>query len=63
VYITKKMVERSVVSKIAKIRSGCYISGYVVIGDSCTIGDNTIIYDRVGVLQNWIFGKECHLLL
>jgi UDP-3-O-[3-hydroxymyristoyl] glucosamine N-acyltransferase len=48
---------RSVISKTAKIGSGCYIGDYTVIGDDCIIGDNTIIGTRVS-LQNCHCGNK-----
>jgi UDP-3-O-[3-hydroxymyristoyl] glucosamine N-acyltransferase len=48
-----------VISKTARIGSGCYIGPFAVVGDRCTIGDNTIIYDRVSIVQDCKVGNNC----
>jgi UDP-3-O-[3-hydroxymyristoyl] glucosamine N-acyltransferase len=54
---TASISARSVISKTAKIGSGCYIGDYTVIGDDCIIGDNTMIGTRVS-LQNCHCGNK-----
>jgi UDP-3-O-[3-hydroxymyristoyl] glucosamine N-acyltransferase len=49
----------AVISRSAKIGSGCYIGDYSVIGENCKIGDNTIISDRVSLVQNCSTGNDC----
>lgn len=50
---------KSVISKTAEIGLRCYIGDYTLIGENCKIEDDTIIYDKVTLLQNCIVGKRC----
>jgi len=58
-YKTRSAHSTSVISPEASIGNNCKIGNFVMIGNNCKIGNNTIIHDRVTLVQNCIIGNNC----
>jgi UDP-3-O-[3-hydroxymyristoyl] glucosamine N-acyltransferase len=49
----------AVVAPDAKLGRNCRIGNFVVIGEGCSLGDNTVLHDRVTLVANCRIGANC----